>query len=95
MPRLAVRLLLALVLCLNGFLAPVAMAAHADAAAVEAAAAQPPCHGDEAANAADEAGHADSGSCCQPGHCLCACVFSVSLPFAPGAGASPVRGRLA
>ncbi len=71
------------------------MAAHADAAAVEAAAAQPPCHGDEAANAADEAGHADSGSCCQPGHCLCACVFSVSLPFAPGAGASPVRGRLA
>jgi len=87
--RFAVRLLLTLVLCLNGFLAPVAMAAHADmanATAEKAAIAQkaPPCHGDDtSADAAtpDRSGHDTSPSCCKPGHCVCACVFSLSLPL--------------
>jgi hypothetical protein len=85
--RLAVRLLLALLLCLNGFLAPVAMAAHADVADTAAAAAEkaPPCHGDASAADAAPADHGDHGaapSCCKPGHCVCACVFSLNLPFA-------------
>lgn len=92
MPRLAVRLLLALVLCLNGFLAPVAMAAHADSTTVAAQKA-PPCHGDDAAGttATDHADRDGVPSCCTPGHCVCACVFSVSLPF--GAGTGFVAGR--
>lgn len=89
--RLAVRLLLALTLCLNGFLAPVAMAAHADPAAA-AAQKTPPCHGDgDAAATAAERGDHGVPSCCKPGHCMCACVFSVSLPF--GGIASTFAGR--
>jgi hypothetical protein len=87
-PRFAVRLLLALVLCLNGFFAPVAMAVHADPATAVAQKA-PPCHGDEAPVDSASAGHAGQDglpSCCKPGHCMCACVFSVSLPFAAGTG---------
>lgn len=92
--RLAVRLLLALMLCLNGFLAPVAMAAHADMTAAHADVAEttaavtekaPPCHGDAIAADAAPADHGDHGatpSCCKPGHCVCACVFSLNLPFA-------------
>ena len=90
MSRFAVRLLLALVLCLNGFLAPVAMAAHADMTAAVTDKA-PPCHGDAAATDTTRAAHADSAtndhdsvpSCCKPGHCVCACVFSLHVPFAP------------
>jgi hypothetical protein len=94
-PRLAVRLLLALVLCLNGFLAPVAMAAHADSANVAAKQA-PPCHGDDAAAgtiATDRADHDGVPSCCTPGHCVCACVFSVSLPFGADPGSAAGRSQ--
>ena len=87
MLRFAVRLLLALVLGLNGFLAPVAMAAHADRAAATAPQAEhkaSPCHGDDAAAdsaSTDPAGHDSTPSCCKPGLCVCACVFSLSLPI--------------
>lgn len=92
MPRLAVRLLLALVLCLNGFFAPVAMAVHGEAAAAETAA---PCHGDAAESVVGE-NHdtADSTGCCTPGHCACACVFASSLPTAPRDGGLVHRGPL-
>lgn len=87
--RTALRLLLALLLCLNGAVAPVAMAAMPDAtvsaAKAETSAAAPHCHGDEdAAPAAtiDDGGHdhAQHPSCCKPGHCACACAFSLDLP---------------
>lgn len=80
MPRFAVRLLLALVLCLNGFFAPVAVAMHGKAAAAETAA---PCHGDDTGAATGEPHDAaDPSGCCTPGHCACACVFASSLPIA-------------
>ncbi len=92
MLRTAVTLLLALALCLNGFLAPVALTAHS--AMTEAAiTTEAPCHGmDEAADlsAGDKSGAAHP-SCCKPGHCLCACVFSLHLPGSVFAG--PVSGR--
>lgn len=87
MPRLAVRLLLTLVLCLNGFFAPVAMAVQGMAAAAETSA---PCHGDEADAATDEAlDLADASGCCTPGHCACACVFATSLPVSARDGSGP------
>ncbi len=97
MLRTAVTLLLALVLCLNGFLAPVAMAAH-EAMADAAMATEAPCHGmDDAADpAAGDRSGADSDtthpSCCKPGHCLCACVFSLHLPGSAFAGPASRRG---
>lgn len=101
--RIAVRLLLALLLCLNGFLAPVAMAAMPDAAvatAETAAAADTAmhCHGDDAAAApaapAGDGGHdhAKHPSCCKPGHCACACAFSLNLSDHAPAG-DAARGR--
>lgn len=87
MLRTALKILLAVVLCLNGFLAPVAMAAagHADAPTQAEAAA--PCHGDAAADTAlarqaqqdtpDSPSHPD---CCKRGHCLCAVLFSLQVP---------------
>lgn len=100
MLRTAVTLLLALVLCLNGFLAPVAMAAH-DAMSDADLTAEAPCHGmDEVtepstgADTADTSG-VESGtahpSCCKPGHCLCACVFSLHL--ADSAFSAPASAR--
>jgi len=84
MLRSSVTLLLALVLCLNGFLAPAAIAAH-EAMADAAVATEAPCHGmDEAADDAPgdrSAPGSDTAhpSCCKPGHCLCAGVFSLHL----------------
>jgi hypothetical protein len=87
--HIAVRLLLALLLCLNGAVAPVAMAAMpaAAVAAAKAETAEPTrhCHGDDdavPAAASDDAGHdhAQHPSCCKPGHCACACAFSLNLP---------------
>lgn len=97
MLRTALTLLLALVLCLNGFLAPGAMAAHADMTDAEMTIGAP-CHGmDEAVDlsaAGDLAGtgsDTDHPSCCKPGHCLCACVFSLHLPGS--VAAAPASGR--
>lgn len=97
MLRTAVTLLLALVLCLNGFLAPVAMAAHADMTDVDMAIAAP-CHGMDEAVDLSAAGDTDGTgsdtvhpSCCKPGHCLCACVFSLHL--AGSAFTGPASGR--
>jgi hypothetical protein len=95
--RTAVTLLLALLLCLNGFLAPVAMAAH-DVMTDADVTVEAPCHGmDEVAAPSagvDTAGTASGAahpSCCKPGHCLCACVFSLHL--ADSAFAAPASGR--
>jgi hypothetical protein len=95
--RTAVTLLLALLLCLNGFLAPVAMAAHGAMTDADITA-EAPCHGmDETADqsAGTDTASTESGtahpSCCKPGHCLCACVFSLHL--ADSAFAGPASGR--
>lgn len=97
MLRTAVTVLLALVLCLNGFLAPVAMAAH-DAMTDANITAAAPCHGMDEDNGSSASGdNAGTGSdsahpsCCKPGHCVCACVFSLYLPDRIVAG--PASGR--
>lgn len=97
MLRTAVTLLLALALCLNGLLSPGATAAH-DAMTGTDITAKAPCHGiDEAAELSAGSDMAGTGSdtthpsCCKPGHCLCACVFSLHLPGAVFAG--PASGR--
>lgn len=95
MPPLAVRLLLALVLCLNGFLAPVAVALHADMAAAVAQE-MPRCHGDDVAGDSapvSPANHDGAPSCCTPGHCLCAGVCSASLPVDIVAGSAMARSQ--
>jgi len=95
--RIAVRLLLALLLCLNGFVAPVAMATMPDAAvaattATGAAGTAMHCHGDDndaAPSAPSDDGshdHAKHPSCCKPGHCACACAFSLNLSESTPAG---------
>ncbi|WP_133821448.1 CopL family metal-binding regulatory protein [Tahibacter aquaticus] len=99
MLRTATHFLLAIVLCLNGFLMPVAMAQHHVAAEkARAAVADAPCHGDAAARdgARDGAsGHTQHGekapaskhstpSCCTHGQCACGCLMS--------AGAAPLAG---
>lgn len=97
MPPLAVRLLLALVLCLNGFLAPVAVAQHADVAAAVAQD-MPGCHGDDGdgdSAPVTPANHDGAPSCCTPGHCVCACVFSASLPVDIVAGSAMARSQAA
>lgn len=76
MPRIAAHCLLALLLCLNGFLAPFAMAGHAQVLADETAQSAP-CHGGDAADdgtPADESSPRkhDGSGCCKPGHCACA-----------------------
>lgn len=72
MPRIAVHCLLALLLCLNGFLAPFAMAGHAELAA-DATAQSAPCHGDGGASGHDSDPRKHDGTgCCKPGHCACA-----------------------
>ncbi|WP_257387419.1 CopL family metal-binding regulatory protein [Tahibacter caeni] len=94
MLRIAVRLLLALLLCFNGLVAPVAMAAMPAAAesgqSADAATAATHCRGDDAAPApaADDGGHDHNkhSSCCKPGHCACACTFSLNLPVSTYAG---------
>lgn len=101
--RTALKILLAVVLCLNGFLVPVAMAAPVPADAQMQAEAAVPCHGDAAdtalakqarQGAPDSPAHPD---CCKRGHCLCAVLFSLQVPevglpaLAPQAGA--VGGR--
>jgi len=74
--RIAVHCLLALVLCMNGFLAPLAMAAHGDEALHAPDATQPSCHGmDESATPGDDEAPPPT-DCCRPGHCLCACLVS-------------------
>lgn len=95
MLRTAVTLLLALLLCLNGFLAPVAMAAH-DAMTNADLATEATCHGmDEVTTPSAGADTAESDtaqpSCCKPGHCLCACVFSLHLLDYAFAGPAPGR----
>ena len=83
MLRRVLVLLLALVLAFNGLLAPSAMAA-APTAATSAETASPPCHGmDEPAS---DGARGDEGKpahpmpdCCQQGHCVCACLFSLPL----------------
>lgn len=87
MLRTALKILLAVVLCLNGFLAPVAMAAQGAADAQVQAEAAPPCHGDAVAttdtssqaqqDGPDSPSHPD---CCKRGHCLCAALFSLQVP---------------
>lgn len=72
MPRIAVHCLLALLLCLNGFLAPFAMAGHAQLSADETTRAAP-CHGGDGAADHDTTPRKHDGSgCCKPGHCACA-----------------------
>lgn len=87
MLRTALKLLLAVVLCLNGFLTPVAMAAQMPVAAAQSEAVAP-CHGDAAADAATPAGQTRQATgetpshpdCCKRGHCLCAALFSLQVP---------------
>lgn len=76
MLRTAVHCLLALLLCLNGFLAPLAMASHTQAAMSTQQ--TPPCHGDMppdgdgSATAQADPTTTHDADCCKPGHCACA-----------------------
>jgi hypothetical protein len=103
--RRAVSLLLALVLALNGLLAPLAMAAPTPAA--DTAAMEGHCHGmDASATTAGSEQTPDSRhaqpdpqhpqpDCCQQGHCLCACLFSVHIPYSRLPELPPARAVLA
>lgn len=104
--RLAVRLVLALVLCLNGFFAPVAMAHHAvgmaQAAAEQAAEHGSSCHesdADTADLAASTVQPADHGgkhdSCCKQGECLCGCILAANVPASFVASVAPADTRTA
>ena len=105
MLRTATRLLLAIVLCLNGFLMPVAMAQHhvveqrANAAVTDAS-----CHGDTGAydtNSAEDpaefAHHSRKApsskhrtpSCCTHDPCACGCLVSTSATLVSGVAAGP------
>ena len=95
MLRLAVNLLLACVLCLNGFFAPVAMAHHggmamaatqADEAQADGLRGEGSCHDSETgdvathhAPAADHGGKHDT--CCKHGQCLCGCILAANVPM--------------
>lgn len=76
MLRTAVHCLLALLLCLNGFLAPLAMASHTEA--MMAMQQSPPCHGDMPHDgdgnelAQPDQAKTHDAACCKPGHCACA-----------------------
>lgn len=93
MPRIAVHCLLALLLCLNGFLAPFAMAGHAQMQADETAQSAP-CHGGDSAPEDDSSPRKHDGTgCCKPGHCACAQTVAApqSVPsFIPVAAASRI-----
>lgn len=101
--RLAVRLLLALVLCLNGIFAPVAMAQHGAMAAEQKEAAMP-CHemaADMSMDHHDGAVHQGGApadkhhpDCCKHGQCLCSCV-AASLPALPVVVQAAAPSRLA
>lgn len=93
MLRTSVNCLLALLLCLNGFLAPLAMASHSQAMVAMQQSA--PCHGDMpqhgdagAATQSDRTTMHDT-DCCKPGHCACAQAAATTpatldcLSFAP------------
>ncbi|MEO8673415.1 MAG: CopL family metal-binding regulatory protein, partial [Tahibacter sp.] len=91
--RTALKCLLSLVLCLNGFFVPVAMARHAGGvhAVSEVAAEAPPCHAEIAVTSHDQPSapksvhaHGDKSasgkhglSCCATGHCGCALSAAV------------------
>lgn len=102
MLRTALKILLAFVLCLNGFLAPVAMAAPQPVDAPMQAEAAAPCHGDAAADATlakqtqqgtpDAPAHPD---CCKRGHCLCAVLFSLQVPEVGLPAPAPQAGTVA
>lgn len=93
MPRIAVHCLLALLLCLNGFLAPFAMAGHASVTTDEITQSAP-CHGDAAAPGADSTPRKhDGGHCCKPGQCACAQTVAApqtSVAVTPPAAASRI-----
>lgn len=96
MLRLAVRLLLACVLCLNGFFAPVAMAHHGGVpAAAQSADHEGSCHESEAGDVSEQpvseyagskhlapaADHGGKhGNCCKHGQCLCGCLLAANVP---------------
>lgn len=96
MPRIAVHCLLALLLCLNGFLAPFAMAGHAQMQADETA--QPAsCH-DSASEDDSAARKHDGNGCCKPGHCACAQTAATPQAAAgivPAAAASRILVAMA
>ena len=106
MLRVAVHLLLAFVLCLNGFLTPVAMAQHADVPLAETAMADHAgsCHesapADPTAASVDQAAsHGDGqhdSSCCKHGHCICGCVVAAHVPasYLPAPRVADVRTAL-
>lgn len=86
MLRLAVRLLLACVLCLNGFFAPVAMAHHGGVpAATQGTDHDGSCHesdtGDVSEHLAAPADHGGkhSDTCCKHGQCLCGCLLAANV----------------
>ena len=102
MLRFAVRLVIALALCLNGF--PVAMA-HGDGMPMPAAAAADdggaPCHetdmDTDAGNAAQPADHGGKhgGDCCKHGRCVCSCALAATVPTPVSSAAAPVDTRTA
>ena len=86
--RTAVRLLLAFVLSLNGFLMPVAMAHHDSEPTTVSAAG---CHGDSGHAASDPSapsigkhatGHGGKhgAPCCAHGGCQCGCLTAAGVP---------------
>jgi len=104
--RTATHLLLAIVLCLNGFLMPVAMAQHHVAAQkAPAVVADAPCHGDAVVhdgamdNASEHAQHGGKApaskhstpSCCTHGQCACGCLLSASAAPITGVTVPPHR----
>lgn len=104
--RTATNILLAIVLCLNGFLMPVAMAQHHVASEkASAVVADAPCHGDAAVPdmaTGDMSGHAQHGekappskhstpSCCTHGQCACGCLLSASAAPVMGVNVQPQR----
>lgn len=106
MLRTATNILLAIVLCLNGFLMPVAMAQHHVASEkASAVVADAPCHGDAAVPdmaTGDMSGHAQHGekappskhstpSCCTHGQCACGCLLSASAAPVMGVNVQPQR----
>ena len=86
MLRLAVNLLLACVLCLNGFFAPVAMAHHGGMPAATEQASEGSCHESDAGDIADHQAAAvehdgkHDASCCKHGQCLCGCILAANVP---------------
>ncbi|MCB1576926.1 MAG: CopL family metal-binding regulatory protein [Xanthomonadales bacterium] len=85
MSRIALKCLLALMLCLNGFGMPSAMAhVGVPAGTTAPASAESPCHEDMSDAAATDKSnpdqrseaHDDGRACCANGQCFCGCIAS-------------------